>query len=67
MKLTSLSPPPSPVAMGDGDGAELADVFSSADIDQLRKLSSGTGPHKNLDNNRGCIEIKVSPHNWSWS
>ena len=55
VKLTSLSPPPPPpVATGDGEGVELADVFSSADIDRLRKLSSATS-----NDNSECIEIKV--------
>ena len=54
VKLTSLSPPLPPVATGDGEGVELADVFSSADIDRLRELSTAS------NDNSECIEIKVS-------
>ena len=59
VKLTSLSPPVPPVAVGDGEGAKLTDVFSSGDIDQLRELASGNGGSQN-----DAIEIKVG---FSWA
>ena len=40
VRLATFDPPAPGVAMGDRDAARLKDVFSSAEIDKLRDISS---------------------------
>ena len=42
VRLTDFSPPSSDIAVGDRGGMELADLFSSEDIDKLRRMSRET-------------------------
>ena len=55
VRLTTFDPPASGVAVGDENAAKLEDVFSSAEIDKLRKISSPDLAKDNAD----YVEIPV--------